>query len=189
MQMTLDGFAGGSNGEMDWLVWNWDDILRKYVTDLTNSADTFLLGRATGQGMAVYWPTVATNPESREEDIWMAEVLNNSPKIIFSRTVSSIDWTNARIARDVEKEINRLKQLPGKDLLIYGGAGIVSFFIKQNLIDEYHLFVNPVAIGNGKPIFRKREDRLKLELIKTTTSSVGIVILYYQPQKKTIGVN
>jgi dihydrofolate reductase len=184
IQITLDGFVAGSNGEMDWMVWNWDDILKQYVTDLANSADTFLLGRVTGQGMAVYWPTVATNPESKEEDLWMAERLNNSPKIIFSRTVTVIDWANVKIAGDITEEVERLKQEPGKDIVIYGGAGIVSSFIKKNLIDEYHLFVNPVAIGKGKPIFRKLEDKLTLELVKTTTSSVGIIVLYYNRKER-----
>jgi len=179
IQITLDGFVAGSNGEMDWMVSDWDDTLIKYVTDLANSADTFLLGRVTGQGMAVYWPTVATNPESREEDLWMAERLNNSPKIIFSRTVTDIDWVNVKIAGDIAQEVEQLKQQPGKDIVIYGGAGIVSSFISKNLIDEYHLFVNPVAIGRGKPIFRDLEDKLALKLVKTTTSRVGITILYY----------
>ena len=181
MQLSLDGFVSGPNGEMDWMVWNWDDVLKKYVGDLTNSADIFMAGRVTGQGMAVYWPTVASNPESKEEDLWMADKLNNSPKIVFSKTVSSIDWANTSIASDIVKEISRLKQESGKDLLLYGGAGIVSSFIKQNLIDEYHLFVNPVAIGNGKPIFKNLEDKLKLNLVKTTTSSVGIVVFCYRP--------
>ena len=179
IQITLDGFVAGSNGEMDWMVSDRDDTLIKYVTDLANSADTFLLGRVTGQGMAVYWPTVATNPESREEDLWMAERLNNSPKIIFSRTVTGIDWVNVKIAGDIAQEVEQLKQQPGKDILIYGGAGIVSSFISKNLIDEYHLFVNPVVIGRGKPIFRNLEDKLALKLVKTTTSRVGITILYY----------
>ena len=183
MQLTLDGFVGGLNGEMDWMVWDWDDALKKYATELTNSADTFMMGRATGQGMAVYWPTVASNPESKEGDLWMADILNTAPKIVFSRTVSAIDWTNVRVARDIVKEIQELKQQPGKDLLLYGGAGIVASFIKENLIDEYHLFVNPVAIGKGKAIFNELKNGRKLKLVNTITSSVGIVVLCYEPEK------
>jgi dihydrofolate reductase len=183
MQVTLDGFVGGPNGEMDWMVWDWDDALKEYAMELTNSADTFMMGRATGQGMAVYWPTVASNPESKEEDLWIADILNSAPKIVFSKTVSAIDWTNVRVARDVVAEIRQLKQQPGKDLLLYGGAGIVASFIKENLIDEYHLFVNPVAIGKGKAIFNKLENNLKLKLVRTITSSVGIVVVCYEPEK------
>ena len=184
MQISLDGFVSGPNGEMDWMVWDWDDVLKKYAGELTNSADIFMVGRVTGQGMAVYWPTVASNPESKEEDLWMADKLNKSTKIVFSKTVGSIDWTNTSVASDIVDELNHLKQEPGKDMLLYGGAGIVSSFIKQNLIDEYHLFVNPVAIGNGKPIFKDLEDKLNLNLVKTTTSSVGIVIQCYRPERK-----
>jgi dihydrofolate reductase len=184
MQISLDGYVAGPNGEMDWMVWDWDEVLKKYATELTNSADTFLLGRKTGEGMAVYWPTVASNPESKEEDLWIADKLNTLPKVVFSKTVSAIHWTNVSIARDVEKEVARLKQQHGKDMILYGGAGIVSTFIQQNLIDEYHLFVNPVILGSGKTIFNDLQERLKLNLIQITPSSTGIVVLLYQPGGK-----
>jgi dihydrofolate reductase len=184
IQISLDGYIAGPNGEMDWMVWNWDEALKNYATELTNSADTFLLGRKTGEGMAVYWPTVASNPESKEEDLWIADKLNTLPKVVFSKTVSSIDWTNVTIASDVAKEVAHLKQQPGKDMILYGGAGIVSSFIEQNLIDEYHLFVNPVIIGSGKTIFNNQANRLQLKLIRTIPSSTGIVILCYQPDEK-----
>jgi dihydrofolate reductase len=184
MQMSLDGFVCGAEGEMDWLVADWDEVLRNYVTCLTNSADTFLMGRATGEGMAVYWPTVPGNPESREEEKWMAEKLNRSPKIVFSRTVIHINWTNVRVANDIMEEVRELKKEPGKDILIYGGAGIVSSFIRENLIDEYHLFINPVIIGRGKTIFNSVEETMNLKLVKTTYSTTGIVILQYIPEKE-----
>lgn len=183
MQVTLDGFVGGPNGELDWMVWDWDDVLKEYAAELTNSADTFMMGRATGEGMAVYWPTVASNPESKEEDLWMADILNSAPKIVFSRTVSAINWDNARVASNIVAEVRQLKQQRGKDLLLYGGAGIVASFIKENLIDEYHLFVNPVAIGSGKAIFNSLEKNRKLKLVNTIRSSAGIVILCYEPEK------
>ena len=132
--MSLDGFVSGPQGEMNWLVWDWDNVLKNYVALLTDSADTFLMGRATGEGMAVYWPTVPANPESKEEEKWMAEKLNNSPKIIFSRTVTHINWTNARVANDIVEEVKELKKEPGKDIILYGGAEIVSSFICENLI-------------------------------------------------------
>jgi dihydrofolate reductase len=184
MQMSLDGFVCGAEGEMDWLVADWDEMLRNYVTCLTNSADTFLMGRATGEGMAVYWPTVPGNPESREEEKWMAEKLNRSPKIVFSKTVTHINWTNVRVANDIIEEVRELKKEPGKDILIYGGAGIVSSFIRENLIDEYHLFINPVIIGRGKTIFNSVEETMNLKLVKTTYSNTGIAVLQYIPEKE-----
>lgn len=184
MQLSLDGFVSGPHGEMDWMVWEWDDVLKKYAGDLTNSVDTFLLGRSTGEGMAVYWPTVAGNPESKEEDKWMAEKLNNLPKVIFSRTVTHINWTNARVANDIVEEVKELKKEPGKDVMLYGGASIVSSFIQQNLVDEYHLFINPVIIGKGKPIFNDAKENMNLKLVNTIPSATGIVILHYEPIKR-----
>lgn len=184
MQLSLDGFVSGAQGEMDWLIADWDEVLRNYVTCLTNSADTFLLGRATGEGMAVYWPTVPGNPESKEEEKWMAEKLNRSAKIVFSKTVTHINWTNVRVANDIVEEVRELKKEPGKDIIIYGGAGIVSSFIRENLIDEYHLFINPVIIGKGKTIFNNVKETTNLKLIKTIQSVTGIVVLQYVPQKE-----
>jgi len=184
IQLSLDGFICGPHGEMDWMVWEWDDILKDYTAKLTNSVDTFLLGRAAGEGMAMYWPTVAGNPESKEEDKWMAEILNGSPKIIFSRTITHINWTNARVANDIVEEVRELKKEPGKDIMIYGGAGIVSSFIKENLIDEYHLFINPAIIGKGKTIFNNVSEKMSLKLINVTLSNTGIIILHYVPEKE-----
>jgi dihydrofolate reductase len=185
IQVTVDGFICGPNGEMDWMVSDWDEVLKVYTGELTSSVDTFLMGRATGEGMAIYWPTVAGNPESSEEDKWMAERLNSFPKVVFSRTISHIDWNNARIANDIFTEVQELKKEPGQHIMIYGGAGIVSSFISENLIDEYHLFINPVAIGKGKPIFHQVNNSLKLKLVKTTVSTTGIVIHQYIPQKES----
>ena len=182
MQLSLDGFVCGPNGEMDWMVWEWDDILKNYAGELTKSADTFLMGRNTGEGMAVYWPTVAGNPESKEEDKWMADRLNNSPKVIFSQTVTSINWTNARVSNDIVEEVRELKKEPGKDIMLYGGAKLVSSFIRENLIDEYHLFINPAIIGKGKTIFGNLKEKMSLKLVKATPSTTGIVILHYTPQ-------
>ena len=184
IQLSLDGFVCGQQGEMDWMVWDWDDVVKQYVTELTNSADTFLMGRATGEGMAVYWPTVTSNPESGEEERWMADKLNSSPKVIFSKTITHINWTNARIANDIVEEVKELKKEPGKDILIYGGAGIVSAFIRENLIDEYHLFINPVVIGKGRTIYANVKQNMKLKLLHATPSATGIVIMTYVPEKE-----
>ena len=183
--MSLDGFVSGPQGEMNWLVWDWDNVLKNYVALLTDSADTFLMGRATGEGMAVYWPTVPANPESKEEEKWMAEKLNKSPKIIFSRTVTHINWTNARVANDIVEEVKELKKEPGKDIILYGGAEIVSCFICENLIDEYHLFINPVIIGEGKTIFKNVRETMGLKLVNTIQSNTGIVILQFVPEKES----
>jgi len=145
-----------------------------------------LFGRATGEGMAVYWPTVASNPESSVEDKWMAERLNNLPKVVFSKTIAHVNWNNVRVANDILEEVKELKKEPGKDILLYGGAGIASSFICENLVDEYHLFINPIVIGKGKTIFNTTKENLKLTLINTTLSGTGIVILHYAPEKENV---
>ena len=184
MQVSIDGFVAGINGEMDWMVWNWDDVIKKYAGDLTESIDTVVMGRVLAQGMSGYWPAVAKNPDSSKEDLYMAEKLNGLPKVVFSKTITSLDWTNVRItADDVTEVIADLKRQEGKDIIMYGGASFVSSLIKLNLIDEYHFFINPSILGNGMPIFQDVKDRLKLNLIKATAGESGIVILHYEPAR------
>ncbi|GAB3900375.1 dihydrofolate reductase family protein [Larkinella knui] len=186
MQISLDGFVAGPTGEQYWMVWNWDDTLKQYVSDLADSVDTLLIGRVTYEGMANYWPSAAENPGASAEEINFANKMNALNKVVFSTTLSTVTWCNSRIAAaSVKEEVATLKQMPGKDLIIYGGARIVSSFIKLGLIDEYHLFVNPVAVGNGMPIWKEIDDRIPLKLTNTVTSSSGIIILCYLPEKNT----
>ena len=112
----------------------------------------------------------------------MADRINNSQKVIFSQTVTSINWTNARVSNDIVEEVRELKKEPGKDIMLYGGAKLVSSFIRENLIDEYHLFINPAIIGKGKTIFGNLKEKMSLKLVKATPSTTGIVILHYTPQ-------
>jgi dihydrofolate reductase len=114
----------------------------------------------------------------------MADKLNNLPKVVFSKTVTHINWTNVRVANDIIEEVKELKKEPGKDIMIYGGAGIVSSFIRENLIDEYHLFINPVVIGKGKTIFSDVKQNMNLKLVNTTISTIGIAIFQYVPEKE-----
>ena len=183
MQMTLDGFVAGPTGEQDWMVWNWDAVLNQYAADLANSADTLLIGRVTYEGMANYWPNAATNPDANPDELAFAHQMNEIEKVVFSTTLSTVEWNNAKLAKKGPvEEVAELKAQPGKDLIIYGGARIVSDFIKHNLIDEYHLFINPVALKTGLPIWQEMADRMTLKLVKTTVSSVGIVVLCYHPE-------
>lgn len=184
MQISLDGFVATPTGEQYWMTWNWDDILNRYVADLANSVDTLLIGRITYEGMANYWPDAATNPETTEGEREFANKMNELNKVVFSNTISTAEWCNSRIATEtMETEVAKLKRQSGKDIIIYGGATIVSSLIKYGIIDEYHLFVNPVVLGTGMPIWNLISDRMNLHLIQTTTSSTGIVILCYQPEQ------
>jgi dihydrofolate reductase len=172
--VSLDGFIEGPNREIDWFV--WDEEMAKYAIDLLDSMDTILFGRVTYELMASYWPT-ATN-----QDPIITDAMNNLPKIVFSKTLEKAEWKNSRLVREViPGEILRMKQQPGKNMVIFGSASIVSTFTQLGLIDEYRLIVNPVVLGSGKPLFKDIKERINLKLLKTKTFNCGNVILYYQP--------
>jgi dihydrofolate reductase len=182
VQMSVDGFIAGPNGEMDWMQWNWDDNLKNYVNELTESIDTIILGRKMTEGFIAYWTDVMTKPDSPEYAI--AKKMIETPKVVFTKTLTESKWANTDIAKeDLSDEINKLKRKEGKDIVVYGGASFDSSLIKARLIDEFHLFVNPTAIGNGMAIFKDLNDRQKLTLVKSTPSDSGIVVLHYEPKK------
>nr|WP_186736339.1 dihydrofolate reductase family protein [Spirosoma utsteinense] len=176
VQMTVDGFISGPNGEMDWLTFNWDDALKNYVTALTEPVDCIVLGRKLAQGFIPHW---AANPQ--EEG---ATKINGTKKVVFTKTLDESDWANTILAKgDLADEINKLKHEGGQDIIVYGGGTFVSALIKQGLIDEFHLFINPVAICNGMPIFRELDTKQGLTLIKATSFSCGLTVLHYEPKR------
>jgi len=179
MQLSLDGFVAGPKGEMDWMVWNWDEELKKYVSDLTEPVDCILLGRKMTEGFISHWKSVISNPNNPEFPF--GKKMYDTLKVVFSKTLEKSEWDNTVLAKgDISEEIKRLKKQPGKDIIAYGGASFVSNLIKHGLIDEYHLFINPVAIGNGMTIFKGLENKLDLKLVNSESFDCGIVILYYQ---------
>ena len=183
MQLSLDGFVAGPNNEMDWMVFNWDDELKNYVTQLTEPVDCIVLGRKLAEGFIPHWTNVAADPENPE--VSAGRKFTDTCKVVFTKTLDKSAWDNTVLAKgDLVQEINQLKKQNGKDIIAYGGASFASALIKQGLIDEYHLFINPVAIGKGMPIFNGLEKYLKLQLVKATSFSCGIVVLCYKPEGK-----
>ncbi|GAB3929445.1 dihydrofolate reductase family protein [Larkinella terrae] len=178
-QLSLDSFICGPNGEMDWLVWNWDEELMNYVKALTEPVDCILLGRVLAEGFIPAWAERASNPETAEPG---ATKMNETPKVVFSKTLETSQWENVTLATgDLVEEVTKLKNQPGQDLIAYGGGRFVSDLIKHGLIDDYHLFINPTAIGSGMPIFKEVDQKLNLKLVKASPFSCGIVVLQYQP--------
>ena len=111
--------------------------------------------------------------------------MNNLPKIVFSRTLEKVGWNNSRLVKDnILQEAARLKQQPGKDMVIFGSGSIVSTFAQSGLIDDYRIFVNPVVLGNGKPLFKGLNERLKLKLLSSKTFQCGVVLLHYGLETK-----
>jgi dihydrofolate reductase len=171
--VSLDGSFEGPNKELDWHV--WDDEMEQYMGDLLNNVDAILLGRVAYQLLADYWPSSTEN---------LAPRLNNLPKIVFSKTLEKAEWNNSRLVKEnIKDEISKMKQQPGKDLVLFCGADIASTFLQLGLIDEYRIIVNPVVLRSGKPFFKDIKDKLNLNLLKTKTFSCGNVILYYEPIK------
>lgn len=177
--VTLDGFFAGPNGEWDWFV--WDDETAQYSKELLNSIGTILFGRVTYELMANYWPT-ASPPA---EDPVIIDYMNNLPKIVFSRTLAKADWKNTKVVKEINKEeILKMKQSRhgrDKDMVIYGSGSIVSTLSQLGLIDEYRVFVNPVVLGSGKPLFIGVKNKLDLKLLGTRTFQCGVVLFRYQP--------
>jgi dihydrofolate reductase len=181
VQMTVDGYVAGPNGEMDWMVWNWDDALKQYVDAITAPVDCIVLGRRLAAGFIPHWAAVAANPDDPENAA--GRKFTDTHKVVFTNTLEKSEWPNTVLAQgDLADEIARLKAQDGSDIMVYGGATFVSALIKEGLIDEYHLFVNPAAIGNGMPIFRELDSQLELTLVKATAFDCGIVVLHYVPK-------
>ena len=170
--MTVDGYIARPNGEMDWTIQNWDQELKNYVGAITQPVDCIILGRKLAQGFIPYW---ASHPE--EEG---AEKFNHTPKVVFTKTLDASEWENAILAKGkLDHEINNLKAKDGDDIIVYGGATFVSALIKHQLIDEFHLFINPVSIGKGLAIFGELDQQQDLDLVKASAFDCGIVVLNY----------
>jgi len=187
VNMSIDSYIAGPNGEMDWMVWNWDDKLKKYVYELNEPVDTILLGRKMTDGFVSYWSDVMTKPDdpsSIDRSHVFAKKMIDTPKVVFTKTLKKSQWANTDIATgDLTDEISKLKSLKGKDMIVYGGASFDSSLIRAGLIDEFHLFINPVAIGKGMTIFKDLNEIQKFTLIKSVAFDCGIVELHYEPKK------
>ncbi|MEO8233543.1 MAG: dihydrofolate reductase family protein [Ignavibacteriota bacterium] len=176
VQISIDGFIAGINGEMDWMIWNWDQKLKDYVNAITEPVDCIVLGRKLAQGFIPHWASVP-----QEEG---ADKMNNTAKVVFTKTLDKSEWDNTILAKgDLVDEITKLKKQEGKDIIVYGGATFVSALLKSGLIDELHLFINPTAIGSGMPIFKELDSNKNFHLKKSIAFECGIVVLNYELKK------
>lgn len=180
VQMTIDGFVAGPNGELDWM-WNGmerDESSVQKVIELADSCDTILLGRKMTPGFIEYWENVVDNqPDSTEQPL--AQRMVNMHKIVFSRTLNTVNGRNLRLENgDLATAVQALKKEQGKDIMVYGGASFVSSLISLNLVDEYYIFRSPVAIGDGLSIFK---DRKLLKLESSVVYKNGKVLEKYLP--------
>jgi dihydrofolate reductase len=177
MNVTLDGFMEGPNHELDDTAGVSDEGFDKYASDMLRSIDAVLLGRRTYRLFADYWPK-ATGAD--------ADRLNALPKIVFSRTLDKLEWSNSRVVRDnAGEEVARLKRQPGRDLALFGSADLAATFLPLGLIDEYRILITPVLLGRGTPMFSHTQGRIPLELVNATRWPTGMMALTYRPARGT----
>jgi len=182
VQMSMDGCIAGPNNEMDWIDFSWNEKLREFEDRLHDPVDTILLGRKMTNEFISYWFDVINKPDDPEYSI--AKKMVETPKIVFTKTLNKSEWPNTEIATgDLKEEITNLKSQEGGDIIVYGGASFDSSLIKENLIDEYYLFINPVAIGNGKTIFGDLKEVRKLSLVESIAFDSGTVLLHYEVKR------
>lgn len=177
MMVSIDGFFEGPDGDLDWHA--VDDELHRYFNDQLGAMGGFLDGRVTYELMAEFWPTADQDPSSTEPMVEFARIWREMPKIVYSSTLDAADW-NTTISREVDAgEIAALKAQPGGDLVL-GGALLAAEFARQDLIDEYRLFVNPIILGRGRALFPEADIRRPLRLVDTKPFGNGVVMLSYQ---------
>jgi dihydrofolate reductase len=176
INMTVDGFC-------DHTAISPDDEIHQHYADLLTNADAVLYGRKTYQLME-FWRSVLENPTGNKSMDDFAIVMDNTPKIVFSHTLKSVDWKSAKLAdRDIRDEVLELKRQSGKSIFV-GSPSLIVALTNLNLIDEYQICIHPVLLGNGLPLFKDIKDRTFLRLIKTKTFGSGAVILYYEPENE-----
>jgi dihydrofolate reductase len=179
MQMTINGYVAQPNGENDWMTWNPDDELMEFMNSHFDSSDTMLLGRKLADGFIEYWENAA----DKNPDTPFAKKIVDMPKVVFTKTLDKSTWNNTTLAKgNLAEEIANLKKQSGKDIIVFGGAGFVSSLIKEGLIDEYHLIVNPTAIGSGMTIFNSLDRIQKFSPIQAKLYPGGKTVLSYKPK-------
>ena len=182
VQKTIDGFIAGTNGQMDWMRLPWSEDLTNYVKKITESVDTILLGRKLAEGFIPHWESVAKNPN--DPDFEGGVKYTKTPKIVFTKNLDKSIWDNTILAKgDLAEKVNKIINETGKDIIVYGGGTFVTLLIKAGLIDEFHLFINPSAIGNGMTNFKGRETKQKMKLKLAKQFECGIALLCYKLSK------
>jgi len=178
MHISLDGFVAGPNGEMDWI--KVDEEIFDYVGKRINEGDTALYGRVTYQMMENYWPTAADSPTASKHDIEHSKWYSKVHKVVLSKTMKDTGLTNTTIISDnLSDSINEIKQQSGPDISLFGSPTATHSLIQLNLIDGYWLFVNPIILGRGIPLFTDIKDKIKLNLLTTRQFTCGVTELNY----------
>jgi dihydrofolate reductase len=177
MSVSLDGFIEAPDGDLSWSF--PDEELHQHFNDREAMIDTYLYGRRLYENMAAFWPTADGNPTAPQVEIEYARIWKSKPKIVFSKTLDHVGWNSRLVKGNIAEEVKQLKEQPGKEMSV-GGAGLASSFMQLGLIDEYWLYVQPVILGGGKPMFGRLDEEINLQLVETRRFGSGVVLLRYQ---------
>ena len=179
MHTSLDGFVAGPNGEMDWI--NVDDEMFDFVGTMTDQSDTALYGRVTYEMMQSYWPTAGDGPNASKHDKEHSAWYNKVSKVVLSKTLSEAGLQNTKVIGDrLSENINEIKQQPGKNILIFGSPRASQSLLNEGLVDEFWLFVNPIILGKGRPLFKDITGTTKMKLAASKTFASGVIALHYE---------
>jgi dihydrofolate reductase len=182
MHISLDGFVAGPNGEMDWIKVN--EEIFDHVGKRISQGDTSLYGRKTFQMMESYWPTAADSPTASKHDIEHSKWYKNVHKVVLSKSLKEENFANTTIVSDnISERINEIKKTSGSEILLFGSPAATHALIQLNLIDGYWLFVNPVILGKGIPLFTGIKEKIKLNLLNTRQFACGVTELNYLADK------
>ena len=178
MHISLDGFVAGPNGEMNWI--KVDQEIFDHVGKRIGQGDTALYGRVTFQMMEGYWPTAGDKLTASKHDIEHSRWYSKVHKVVMSKTLNETDLTNTTvISESLPDRINEIKQQPGEDILLFGSPTATHSLLQLNLIDGFWLFVNPIILGRGIPLFVNIQDQMKLNLLTTRQFTSGVTELNY----------
>jgi dihydrofolate reductase len=177
LSVSVDGYIEGPNREIDWHM--VDDELHWEFNRQLEAMGALLSGRVTWELMAGFWPTADQDPESTPPMVEFSRIWRDKPKIVYSRTLQEAGWNTEVVREVVSEEVRELKAQPGGDLAL-GGAELAAAFMAQDLVDEYRIYVHPVRIGRGKPLFAPADTRTQLELASTRAFGNGVVLLHYR---------
>lgn len=179
MHTSLDGFVAGPNGEMNWI--KVDDEIFDFVGTMTDKADTALYGRVTYEMMQSYWPNAGKEPNASKHDKEHSAWYNKVSKVVLSKTISEKGLDNTTvISGQLTDNINKIKKQDGKNILIFGSPRASQSLLNEGLIDEFWLFVNPIILGQGMPLFKDITGTTKLKLVESKTFACGVIALHYE---------
>lgn len=181
MHISLDGFVADANKGMEWV--HVDNEMFEYAARQTQKSDTALYGRITYEMMENYWPTAANHPNASKHDIEHSTWYNAVSKVIVSRTMKNEKHKDTIISDNLYDEIMKLKNQSGKDIVMFGSPSVVHSLLKDNLIDDFWLFVNPILLGEGIPLFKNIQHKTKLKLVEATIFPSGVIAAYYERKR------